>query len=53
MNIYKVYDKNHEIVAIEDSLSVVRNMANLSAEETSKLFRRGRVVTAHFSIIKY
>jgi len=53
MHIYKVYDADNELVAIEDNLTAVRQMARLSAKETSALFRRGRVKTAHFIIVQY
>ena len=54
MHIYKVYDNaTGEQVAIEDNLTTVRNMAQLTADETSRLFRRGRVNNGHFTIVKY
>jgi len=53
MHIYKVYDADGEFVACEDNLTTVRQMANLSATETSALFRRGRVTTDHFTIVQY
>jgi len=52
MNIYKIYD-NRELVAIEDNLTTVRQMARLTAEETSKLFRKGRITTNRFQVTKY
>lgn len=52
MNIYKIYN-DYGLVAIEDDLSTVREMARLTAEQTSRLFRKGKIKTAHFSIVKY